>query len=152
MSNNPYQKYKNAQYETASQEKLVIMLYNGAIKFAKQAKAEIDNKDFMAVNEKLKRAQAAIMELMTSLDMDRGGEVAENLYSLYDYMYSRLIRANVKKDPAIIDEVVDLLTELKDGWSEAIKEVKQKKMSAKGKVSKPQQNMQKRSGAINIEG
>lgn len=124
MSNNPYQKYKQNQYETASQEQLLLMLYNGAIKFSKQAKQGLEEEDYELANNKLKRVQAVINELMVTLDMEQGGEIAENLYSLYEYMNRRLIQANIRKDKEIVGEVLDLLTDLKEGWEGAVKKVK----------------------------
>ncbi len=127
MPSNPYQQYKQNQYETASQEQLLLMLYNGAIKFSKQARQGLEDEDYELVNNKLKRVQAVINELMVTLDMEQGGEIAENLYSLYEYMNRRLIQANIRKDKEIIDEVLDLLTDLKEGWEGAVKKVKKNK-------------------------
>ncbi|MDI3547014.1 MAG: flagellar secretion chaperone FliS [Halanaerobiales bacterium] len=125
MLNNPYQKYKNIQYETATQEQLLLMLYNGAIKFGQQARQGLVDKKVELANNNLKRVQAIINELMVTLDMERGGEIANNLYNLYDYINRRLIQANIRKDPEIVDEVLDLLVDLKETWEEAIRQLKQ---------------------------
>lgn len=124
MSVNPYQKYKVAQYSTASPEQLLLMLYDGAIKFARQAKKEMEEKNIEGANNKLKRTEDIINELMVSLDMDHGGEIARNLYNLYDYMNRRLIQANIRKDPSLVDEVINLLNSLKKSWEEAIGKVR----------------------------
>ncbi len=134
MSSNPYQKYKDAQYETASPEKLLIMLYNGAIKFARQAKEGMKEKDIELANNKIKRVQAIINELMVTLDMEQG-EIAENLYNLYEYINRRLIQANIRKDPEIVDEVLSLLEELKGAWEDAIKNLKRAQIAKKSKVN-----------------
>ncbi|WP_408955696.1 flagellar export chaperone FliS [Natroniella sp. ANB-PHB2] len=135
MTANPYQKYKNAQYETASREQLLIMLYKGAIKFANQAKTAIEDKDFDLTNNRLQRTQAIINELTSTLNHKQGGKIAENLESLYEYMNRRLIQANIRKDPEIIDEVAELLTDLKDAWEVASKKLKTKKASATGEIN-----------------
>jgi flagellar protein FliS len=134
MANNPYQNYKNTKYETASQEQLLIMLYDGALKFGKQAIKGIEEEDLEGANDKLKRVQAIINELMVTLDREQGGEIAENLYNLYDYMNRRLIQANIRKDEEIIREVLDLLEDLKDGFEEAATEVKKQKTAGKQSV------------------
>ena len=139
MANNPYQKYKNMQVETASQEKLLIMLYNGAIKFTKQAKTGITKEDYELVNNSLGRVQAIITELRTTLDEENGGEIAQNLDALYEYMNRRLITANVEKDIEPITEVLDMLQELKDTWQQAIKKAKSNNQSPEN-------------GGVNIEG
>ncbi|TDX58938.1 flagellar export chaperone FliS [Orenia marismortui] len=127
MRNNPYQKYKNAQYETASQEQLLMMLINGTIKFSRQAKSALETKDIEIANNKLKRVQAIINELMVTLDMEKGGDIAENLYNLYEYINRRLIQANIRKDLEIVEEVLELLQDLKDGFEDAI--IKLKKLN-----------------------
>jgi flagellar protein FliS len=138
MANNPYQKYKSTQVETADNGKLLLMLYDGAIKFSKMAKQAIEEDDYEETNNKLNRVQAIVTELQSTLDMKRGGEIAENLEMLYDYMKRRLITANVDKTVEPVEEVLDMLQELRETWVEAIKKIKTNK-------SKPQQG-------INIEG
>jgi flagellar protein FliS len=124
MSVNPYQKYKTAQYSTASPEQLLLMLYEGAIKYARQAQKDMEERNVEAANNKLKKTEDIISELMVSLNMDEGGEIAQNLYNLYDYMNRRLIQANIRKDPGLVDEVINLLTSLKESWEEAIGRVR----------------------------
>ena len=124
MSVNAYQRYKDAQYSTASPEQLMLMLYEGAIKFARQAQEEMREKNIEGANNKLKKTGDIISELMVSLDMEQGGEIARNLYNLYDYMSRRLIQANIRKDPGLVDEVITLLTSLKESWEEVIGRVR----------------------------
>ena len=131
MANNPYQKYKSTQVETASQEKLLIMLYNGAIKFTKQAKTGIEEENYELVNNGLGRVQAIITELRTTLDQEKVGEIAQNMDALYENMNRRLIEANVEKDIKPIEEVLDMLIELKGTWQQAIEKVKSNNQSSK---------------------
>mgnify|MGYP006296836387 FL=1 len=135
MVTNAYQKYKNTQIETANQEKLLIMMYNGAIKFSKQAKEAINRNDYEAVNNSLVRTQDILLELQATLDHKKGGEIAENLDALYDYMKRRLTDANVDKEKEPIDEVIDMLNELKETWVEASKKIKKKNNTGNKRIS-----------------
>lgn len=126
---NPYQQYKENAILTASPEELVLMLYNGIVRFIEEAKGAIEKKDYMAANNSIQRAQDIITELMLTLDMNY--DISKNLYSLYDYMLRRLIDANVKKDVAILEEVKGFAIELRDTWSVALNKVREK-VYAKG--------------------
>jgi len=110
--------YKQNQVTTAPKKKLLIMLYDGAIKFLKLAVKAIEEKDNQEANTNIIKAQDIIMEFMTTLDFEAGGEIAQGLYKLYDYMYRRLIDANIKKDVAAIEEVIKYLEELRDTWAQ----------------------------------
>ncbi|WP_029688931.1 flagellar export chaperone FliS [Thermoanaerobacter sp. A7A] len=126
---NPYQQYKENAILTASPEELVLMLYNGIIRFIEEAKGAIEKKDYMAANNGIQRAQDVITELMLTLDMSY--DISQNLYSLYDYMLRRLIDANVKKDVTILEEVKGFAIELRDTWNVALNKVREK-VYAKG--------------------
>lgn len=112
----PYQ-YRKTSVETASPEKLLLMLYSGAINFLGQALVAMEARDFEKVNDMLKKTQAVIEELMVSLNMDY--EISQRLWALYDYFLRRLVEANVKKDREPIDEVLRMITELQETWSQA---------------------------------
>lgn len=109
--------YRNNQVTTAPKKKLLIMLYDGAIKNLKIAEQAIENKDIQASNTNIIKAQNIIMEFMHTLDFEAGGEIANNLYQLYDYMYLKLVRANIDKDIEAIKEVRKYLEDLRDTWS-----------------------------------
>jgi flagellar protein FliS len=130
---NPYQQYRQQQVNTATPDKLLIMLYDGAIRFCSQAKMAIENKQFEQSHVNLTKAQNIIVEFMTTLNMDY--EISQNLYSLYDYLYNRLVEANIKKDTAIIDEVVGFLTDLRKTWAEAAAKLKAENGPLVGGVS-----------------
>ncbi|MGD9579818.1 MAG: flagellar export chaperone FliS [Vampirovibrionia bacterium] len=119
---NPYlNQYKKAQVQTASPEQILIMLYDGAIRFLNQAKIHMQNKDIEQSHTNIIKAQRIITEFMSSLDMELGGEMAENLFNLYEYLHHRLVQANIKKDVEALDEVLEHLRSLKATWEEAIK-------------------------------
>jgi len=117
---NPYQKYQKTMVETVTPAQLVLMLYNGAIRFLKQAQMGLEEGKLEVCHQNILKAQDILTELMTSLDLEQG-EIARNLYQLYDYMYHRLVDANIKKDGQILLEVQQFLSELRETWSEAIK-------------------------------
>jgi flagellar protein FliS len=111
--------YRQTQVNTASQGELILMLFDGAIRFANQAQELIAEGDLEGANGKLIRAQDIMTELMVSLDMDQG-EIAQNLYQLYDYIHDCLLRANIRKDVGLIEQAVRLLAELRDTWRQVV--------------------------------
>lgn len=116
MQSNAHSHYKENQILTASQGQLIVMLYEGAIKFLKLSLENItDKKKFDVVNNNLIKAQDIITELMLSLNFE-AGDVANKLYSLYIYFNRRLIEANINKDPEPIKEVLKHLIELNESW------------------------------------
>ena len=105
--------------ETASPHKLVLMLYDGALLSLALATAHLENGDRLAMSEELVRASNIISQgLRDSIDAKAGGELAERLTALYDYMSVRLQFANIKCDKKIVAEVSGLLRELKSAWEE----------------------------------
>ena len=134
MIQNAYQKqtqqYKRQQIETASPEELLILLYEGAIRFLMIAKkAWSEDQDLEKFHNNLLKAQLIVVEFMNTLDVEGGGEVAKNLYSLYEYLHYRLVQANIKKDITMVDEVLNHLRQLKATWSEAIQLAKKEQHS-----------------------
>ncbi len=123
---NPYaQTYQAQQIQTASQEQILIMLYDGAIRFLNLAKTAMAENNIERSHNNIIKAQRIIMEFMTTLDLKTGGEVARNLYQLYEYLHHRLVQANLQKDVKMVDEVLQHLKELKATWEEAILIAKQ---------------------------
>jgi flagellar secretion chaperone FliS len=116
-----YQSYKQTEIETASPGKLLLLLYDGAIKRLHLAKEELEQNRREECHLHLVRVQEILVELMLALDWDVEGELAARLHGLYDYMYRQLVRANVRKDQEIIDEVIQLLTTLREGWNDAFR-------------------------------
>ncbi len=108
--------YKENSVTTQSKERLVVMLYEGAVKFLNMAKKAIEEKDFAGKNTYITRAQDVIDELNAVLDMDNGGEIAKNLRSLYLFMHRHLSQANLHCNVQKIDEVINLLEELNQSW------------------------------------
>lgn len=108
--------YQNNQVMAAPQKKLIIMLYDGAIKNLKFSIKYMEEKNIEKTNIYILKAQDIISEFMITLDFKKGGEIASSLYSLYDYMYNTLVRANIDKDIDKVKEVIKYLEELRDTW------------------------------------
>ena len=116
-----YQAYRTTQIQTASPAELILLLYDGAIKYCKQAQLHLENGEKELAHNALIRSQDIIDELAVSLDFSASEEIAQGLAQLYDYMGQRLIEANIKKDKAPITEVVAMLQELRETWAEVAK-------------------------------
>ncbi|MGR6837083.1 flagellar export chaperone FliS [Syntrophomonas erecta] len=117
-----YNVYKKTSVETVAPGKLLLMLYDGAMKYLKNAQKAIGEKDFSEAHNQIIRVQDIITELMSTLNMDY--EISNSLLSLYDYIYRRLVEANVAKDKVILEEVYQLLTELRDTWNQVINQTR----------------------------
>lgn len=114
--------YKSNEISTVSQAKLIVMLYEGAIRFLDNALEHIKNpKRYDVVNNNLIKAGEIISELMVSLNLDEGGKIANDLLALYVYFKKRLIEANLQKDEKIVKEIRKHLYELKTAWEEVEK-------------------------------
>lgn len=117
ISNNPYQEYQNNNVETADGKELIIMLYEGAIRFLKLSKDNLESyRTYDKANTYILRAQDILTELMVSLDMEKGGEIAGNLMNLYVFMKKQLIEANIEKNATKVDSVILYLEELLSAW------------------------------------
>lgn len=109
-------RYLETAVETASPARLIVMLYDGAIRFINEANYAMRQRDYETQNYKLQRAQKILAELISSLDFEKGGEIAENLFRLYTYMYNQLVEANIQDAPERLEHVVVLLSELREAW------------------------------------
>lgn len=132
VSANPYSNYRQSHVETADPAELIVMMYNGALKFLRKGKKAIENKNIEEANAMLGRVQDIIAELMTSLDLE-SGELAGNLFNIYEYMHYLLMQANVKKDAALLDQVESMLIPLKQAWDQNRQELKEPVPVAKDK-------------------
>ncbi|HOQ06368.1 MAG TPA: flagellar export chaperone FliS [Clostridiales bacterium] len=130
VTSNAYDTYKQNAIMTASPEELTLMLYNGLIKFIMIARKAIEEKDVPRAHENIIRAQDIVNEFKASLNMQY--EISHNLNMLYDYFLDRLLEANIRKDTAILDEVLRFVRELRDTWAQAMKIAKQQNKKAAG--------------------
>lgn len=124
-SNNTYNTYREVGVKTASQGKLVVMLYDGAVSHLQDAMALIppDGKvhasDIENFGKHVQKAQDIITELQISLDMEKGGEIAQNLMALYIYFNKELLNASIRHDKTKLRFISDMLTQLRDSWANA---------------------------------
>ncbi len=121
---NVYQKYQNQAVQTASREKILLMLYEGAIKFIKKALIAIEQKDIATRGENVGRAYDIVMELNNTLDHKVGGDISKNLEQLYMFITDRLTQGNIKNDAQPLIEALKILETLYQGWAEAIQKLK----------------------------
>lgn len=119
MVNNGYNQYLRSKIMTASKAELTLMLYDGAIKFCNMAIASIEKKDVESAHTSIKRAEAIIEEFMATLNHKYA--VAQDFNNVYEYLHERLVEANLKKDPEIIEEVVHHLRGMRDTWKEVMR-------------------------------
>lgn len=115
-------KYLETKIQTATSEQLLIMLYDGAIRFCKQAIEGIRQKDSTTAHTNLLKAQDIIAELTVTLD--KNTVVSESLLRMYEYFIYRLTEANLKKNAEPVEEIVKYLTDLKETWVQAALEVR----------------------------
>ena len=119
MALNAAQLYKNNSIQTASPAKLVLMLYDGAIKFMNIAKDGMIEKNIEKTNTHIIKAERVINELRSTLDFKY--EVAKDFEIVYDYIYRRLIDANIHKDEAALDEALKYTREMRETWLEVMR-------------------------------
>jgi flagellar protein FliS len=108
--------YQEHAIATQSRGRLIVMLYDGAIKFLNQALRSLESGDVPGKGLYIGKAIAIVAELDTSLDMDAGGEIAVNLRRLYGFMRRHLLEANIRNDAQRIRDVIGLLQDLNEGW------------------------------------
>ncbi|NLP52693.1 flagellar export chaperone FliS [Bacillus sp. RO1] len=129
---NPYQAYQQNSVNTATPGELTLMLYNGAIKFMKLAKKGMEDKNIEMKNTNLIKAQKIVQELMITLDTSH--DVGKSMMTMYDYMNRRLIDANLKNDPSMVDEVESHMMEFRDAWKQVIQSSRQQAFAQGGQA------------------
>ncbi len=122
MALNAAAAYQGTKINTASPAELTLMLYEGAIKFCNKAMYAMENKDIEGRNTNFKKAQKIITELRVTLDFTY--PVAKEFDRVYEYIYGRLVEANIKQDAAIAEEAVGYIREMRDTWKEVMRKNK----------------------------
>ncbi|MDY2729507.1 flagellar export chaperone FliS [Clostridium sp. HCP1S3_B4] len=120
---NGYNVYKNNTVNYASKEQLLLMLVDGAVKYAKRAELAIEKKDVKTAHDNLIRTQDIFTELMVTLNQD-AGLWAKQLYKVYDFIKAKLVEANLKKDINVLREVLPLIENVRDLWHETYDKAK----------------------------
>src|SRR5258706_8647487 len=136
---NPWKSYQQVATKTAPPGQLVLMLYEGAVRFLERALAGFEIDDPAECNEAISnniiRAQDIIFELNVTLNMNEGGKLAITLRSLYEYMDRRLMEGNLKKDQAAVKEVLDRVVMLREAWAQMLNNQGQTSMDEDSKRS-----------------
>lgn len=118
--NNPYKHYQKTQVTTASREKILLMLYEGAIRFTKQARVAMTEKKIADKGKYISKATAILSELMATLDFKVGGQLAHDLENLYIFMIDKLIEGNIQNSVEPLEQVERLLNTLYSAWKDVI--------------------------------
>jgi flagellar secretion chaperone FliS len=121
---NAYQKYKQTSIQSASREKLLLMMYEGAIKFMKLAIQAAEEKRIADRGMNIGRAYDIILELNNTLDHNVGGDISKSLEQLYMYVTDQLTQANMTGDPQPLRDALRIVETLYDGWAKAIEQLK----------------------------
>lgn len=117
--NNAARMYQQNAVNTASPAKLTLMLYDGAIKFCNIALDAIEEGNIEKTNVNIKKAEKIIVELRVTLDMKY--PVAQEFDTVYDYIYRRLVEANMSKDKAVLEEALKHIKTMRDTWKEVMR-------------------------------
>ncbi len=121
----PYQAYQTTSIKTSSQKQLIVMLYDGMHRFMNQAMKSIHEKDYESAHSNLNKTGKILLELLSTLREDKGGEVATNLKKIYVYCYEQIVIANLKKEVSMIRDVQGVLKNLSEGWKQINRKVQQ---------------------------
>jgi len=115
----PYTAYKNTGVQTADQRTLILMLYEGLIRFLQKSIVKIEAREIEAAHNYLVRSREIVAELLATLRPEKAGEVGHNLKRLYVYAFNRIVEANLRKDPELVREVIRIVSTLREGWMNA---------------------------------
>lgn len=121
---NAYQKYKTTAVTSASREKILLMLYEGAIKFVKRAMKACEEKNIAERGLNIGRACDIVMELNNTLDHKVGGDISKNLEQLYVFITDQLTKANITGEAKYLTDALKILETLNEGWVQAVEKLK----------------------------
>ncbi|MBW1709077.1 MAG: flagellar export chaperone FliS [Deltaproteobacteria bacterium] len=132
MSGYGQMQYKRTQVTTVDKGRLIVLLYEGAIKFIRQAKECSQAKDFEGKANNINRAMDIIAELNHSLNMKEGGEISANLRKLYLFISDQLLKSKINNDIKSMDDVVQILNTLLEAWNEVVNKPEAKQVLPQG--------------------
>lgn len=124
MSQSPYNKYKATSVQSASREKLLLMLYEGAIKFTKKAIIACEQKDIAERGLNVGRAYDIVSELNNTLNHKQAPDLCKNLEQLYMFITEQLVQANIKGDAKPLHDALKILEMLNSAWVQAVEKLK----------------------------
>jgi flagellar protein FliS len=137
MMAHPYSSYKQADIGTADRGKLILMVYDHCIKWINKAEQDMDGKDMLGVAEAVQKAQRGLNELMATLNMEQGGDIAKNLFRLYDYYSRSLSQAIRDRATRPLREVSAMMTRLREAWYEAIEKLRRESRGTLSETARP---------------
>jgi len=123
----PLRQYQQTQVGTSNPEKILLMLYDGAINFSRIARERAVNGERGERGKYVSKAQAIVAELMNTLDHEVGGAIAKRLEQLYLYIINEYVNANVENSVTSLDNTIRILSILRDTWAEAIEMVRKER-------------------------
>jgi flagellar secretion chaperone FliS len=126
---NAYQKYKQTAVQSASREKILLMLYEGAIRFMRQALQAIEKKDIAGRGMNIGRAFDIVNELNNTLNHEVGGDISKNLEQLYMFVTEQLTKANATGDAKPLSDALGVMETLHSGWVQAIEKLKREELN-----------------------
>jgi len=129
----PYNQYQNVQVTTSNPEKILIMLYDGAINFTKIAIEKLAKGDVAGKGLYIGKTHAIVAELMETLNHEVGGDISRQLQRLYSYLIDELVNANVKNSPVHLENALKIMTSMRDTWVEAADIAKKERESGLGR-------------------
>ncbi|MDD5090240.1 MAG: flagellar export chaperone FliS [Candidatus Wallbacteria bacterium] len=112
--------YRDTKIQTASPGKLILLLYDGALRFSRTAMDKIAKGDIEGAHNNIIKTQNIVTELDLILDMQNGGEIAGNLRKLYNFILKHLVKANVEKNARCLEEVIHLIENLNEAWKTVV--------------------------------
>lgn len=110
--------YRQTEVQSRSPLELVVMLYDGALRFMREAKSGFEQRDIRKRAEAVSRTMAIIDQLQNTLDMKAGGDIAKSLDQLYTFVRDRMLQASMNQDAKPVDEAIAVMSNLRDGWAE----------------------------------
>jgi flagellar protein FliS len=108
--------YQQMHISGLDQKELIVLLYSGALRFIEEGKEIIPQKDVPLINEKLSKARNIFIHLLSTLNMEAGGEIADKLSALYAYFIEKITMANATKNVKDLDEIIPLIQAIKESW------------------------------------
>lgn len=135
-------RYLEQQIQNASPAQQIVLLYDGAIKFCRQAKAAIEAGDIQARCQANQRSMEIVSYLMSILNTDKGGEVGERLMRIYGFLLGKMLDIDMKNDPAAADAVIEHLSILRRAWADLDKQQLEASPAQEAATPKKQQSEQ----------
>ena len=136
MTASKTKKYFETQVKTASREQLLLMLFDGGIRFARMGKENLRNGEHSRAFESLRKSQRIVMEILCALDKSIGAELYDNLTRLYKFIYLRLAQASLRRSETLVDEALEIYDHLRQTWAMAMEK---NKKQADPQISTPVQ-------------